>query len=72
MTEKDFKDTLTRIKKLEESVEELTKNHNQVVLALIPFKAALEQMMEKGLIDAKELDKRANELLNEVKRKKAK
>ena len=70
--DQDNNEILTRIKKLEDSVMELTNSHNEVVLALIPFKAALEMMIRDGLIDNKKLDRRANELLNEVRKQKAK
>ena len=65
-------DIQARLDKIEKEIQELTNSHNEVVLALIQSRAALEILIKKGLIDAKELDKRANELLNEVRRKKAK
>ena len=65
-------DIQARLDKIEKEIQELTNSHNEVVLALIQSRTALEILIKKGLINAKELDKRANELLNEVRRKKAK
>ena len=66
--EKDKADSiLTRLQKLEDTVQSLIKSNDAVVLALIPYKAALEMLIREGVIDAKALDERANELLEQFK-----
>lgn len=72
MTENNLKNFINRLIKIEESILELTNSHNEVVLALIQSRAALEILIKKGLINPKELDKRANELLEQVKKQKNK
>ena len=67
MDDKKLDDILTRLQRLEDTVHSLIKSNDQVVLALIPYKVALEMLIRKGVIDAKELDKRANELLKQFK-----
>lgn len=67
MDEKNISEILRRLRKLEKSVNSLIKSRDQVVLALIPYKAELEQMIRDSLIKKKELDKRASELLEQCK-----
>ena len=67
MNDKKLDDILIKLQKLEEMFQSLVKSNDQTVLALIPYKAALEQMIRKGLIDPEELDKNANELLEQFK-----